>query len=172
MYCKCGCGNITKVASRTRAERGWIKGEHHNFVYGHSLRDPEKPLADIGKGINHNGYEYTTGGELVHRQIVEKLLGKTLSNDVVVHHWDENRANNENRNLLVCQDGAYHKLIHQRMNAFKACGDANWRKCHICKEYDDPQEMVNYEHLNNSFFHRECSRLKAKARYTEHKNVS
>lgn len=172
MYCKCGCGGVTKIATRTRQERGWIKGEHVSFIYGHILRDSNKPIGNIGNGITTKGYEYTTGGKLVHRDKIEKLLNKPLASKVFVHHWDENRSNNENSNLLVCQDNAYHRLIHQRMNAYKYSGNANWRKCYICKEYDDPLNMVNYKHLGNSFFHKECSRKKAKERYMEQKNVS
>lgn len=76
-----------------------------------------------------------------HVRIVESVIGKPLPPGAVVHHWDENKANNSNANLLVCPDDAYHKLIHARMRALAACGNANWRKCCRCGEYDDKSNL-------------------------------
>ena len=76
-----------------------------------------------------------------HVVIVETLLGKTLPTSVRVHHWDRNRRNNEHSNLLVCPSEAYHQLIHRRMRAYEACGNANWERCRYCKQWDDPAKM-------------------------------
>jgi len=172
MYCKCGCGQKTKIANRTRSERGWIKGEPKPYLYRHYKRDPNKPMDMLGKGINHKGYEYTTNHALVHRLKAEKALGKKLPKLAVVHHHDGDRSTNKNTNLVVCQDKAYHNLLHQRIRAYNACGDANFRKCPICKEYDSIQNMVNYPEHNRAFFHRECSRIKAKNYYRDKTNAA
>ena len=170
-FCKCGCGLTTRTATRTRAERGWVKGEPQEFIYGHSLRDPNKQIEDMGIGVNAKGYSYTTGGTLVHRINAERVLGKTLPSRAAVHHIDENRQNPNNNNLVICQDNTYHQLLHQRMRALKSSGHAGWRKCYICKKHDDPARMVNYE-SHPSYFHRECSREKAKRQYREMKNAA
>lgn len=36
--CECGCGTPTKVATRTDARKGWVKGEPFRFAYGHGGR--------------------------------------------------------------------------------------------------------------------------------------
>lgn len=76
-----------------------------------------------------------------HVYIVEQVLGRSLPKGAEVHHFDENRSNNSNNNLVVCQDKAYHKLLHSRQNAMAACGNPNWRACAFCKKYDDIRNM-------------------------------
>ena len=38
MYCKCGCGEITKIANRNLKDRGIKKGEHLLYLHGHNRR--------------------------------------------------------------------------------------------------------------------------------------
>lgn len=71
----------------------------------------------------------------------------------VVHHADGDNKNNSHTNLVVCDDQGYHLLIHMRINAYDACGNANWRKCPICKEYDDPALM---KRNGKSYRHAAC----------------
>lgn len=59
----------------------------------------------------------------------------------MIHHVNQKRSCNENGNLVVCQDNAYHKLLHQRTRALLACGHADWRKCNVCKQYDASENM-------------------------------
>jgi hypothetical protein len=74
----------------------------------------------------------------------------------VVHHFDENTLNNSNDNLVICQDTKYHSLLHVRTRAYKACGNADWRKCKYCKQYDDPGNL--YISPNGvDVCHRKCS---------------
>lgn len=75
------------------------------------------------------------------RAIVEEVLGKKLPSSVIVHHADCNENNNEKTNLVVCQDKAYHNLLHARIRALDACGNANYRPCQFCKKYDDTSNM-------------------------------
>lgn len=73
--------------------------------------------------------------------IVEKILGYKLPVGSCIHHIDGNNRNNDNTNLVVCQDLSYHNLLHRRYTAYKECGNAHWRKCAYCKKYDDPNNM-------------------------------
>ena len=38
--CRCGCGKETKLAPKNRADRGWVKGQHIPFIYGHNPTIP------------------------------------------------------------------------------------------------------------------------------------
>lgn len=71
-----------------------------------------------------------------HIVIAEKALGRTLPIGAEVHHIDYNRGENKNTNLVICQDHKYHALLHQRTDALRACGHADWLKCRFCKKYD------------------------------------
>lgn len=78
---------------------------------------------------------------LLHKVVAEMALGKPLPKGAVVHHIDGNKKNNFTCNLVICQSQAYHKLLHIRADALEICGNANWRRCKFCKEYDDPINM-------------------------------
>jgi len=41
-YCQCGCGGTTRIATRNNKIKGWIKGQHINYILGHN-----------SKGVNH-----------------------------------------------------------------------------------------------------------------------
>lgn len=71
----------------------------------------------------------------VHVWIAERVLGRALPPGAEVHHIDENPFNNTPTNLVICPDAAYHKLLHKRMRALRACGNANWLHCKHCKTY-------------------------------------
>jgi len=76
-----------------------------------------------------NGYiMHESGGVAVleHVRVAEKALGKPMPPGAVVHHIDENKQNNVSTNLVICPSSTYHQLIHVRMRALAACGNANW----------------------------------------------
>jgi hypothetical protein len=107
------------------------------------VNEPAHPRA------KHNGY--------VHNYILvaEKALGHFLPAKAQVHHFDENRLNDSPGNLVICENQAYHALLHMRVRAKRACGNPNWRKCVLCKAYDD---SINMDKSGNSggFRHRAC----------------
>lgn len=79
-----------------------------------------------------------------HILVVEKTLGHFLQARAVVHHVDGNVSNNAPTNLVVCEDQAYHLLLHQRLRAFRACGDPSALKCDRCGRYDTPPSIAVY----------------------------
>lgn len=115
-----------------------------------------------GKTINARGYilrhdphngkaaNYTKE----HILIVEAVLGKKLPLFAVVHHFDGNTFNNNNSNLIICENQSYHILLHQRQRALRDSGNANMLKCSICKKYDFPKNM--YILPNGQGRHRKC----------------
>lgn len=106
--------------------------------------------------IDKAGYHLKMVGDKyvpVHVSMAEKALGHPLPVGAEVHHANGKRADNRNENLVICPGRAYHSLLHQRMRALAACGNANWRKCYICKTYDDP---VNLYIHDSAVCHRRC----------------
>ena len=95
-------------------------------------------------------------GLMAASRFVKNLLGKRWRSQYEVHHVDYDETNNSHNNLVVCQDKKYHRLLHRRTDALVACGRANWRKCEICKQYDDPDNL----HISKSdrhCYHNKCN---------------
>lgn len=128
--CECGCGQQVK----------------NRFISGHNKNGSQNPNWKGGSfmGAGNSKYKliYSPGhsrcciGNHVLEQILiaEKALGKPLPPKAVVHHHTPTQ-------LVVCQDQAYHMLIHKRTKAYNECGHANWLKCRYCKKYDDPVNL-------------------------------
>lgn len=166
-YCQCGCGQKTKIITRTYSAIGWKKGEFKKWIRGHHLKLKNGKKSNNWKGGKHkdscgyirisNNHSHPKndgyGRVKEHVLIVERVLGKSIPINSIIHHVDENRANNKNDNLVLCQDKKYHRLIHTRLNAFKNCGNANWKKCWICKQYDD---LKNLEVIKRNTQHKKC----------------
>lgn len=100
----------------------------------------------------------SSGNVLEHIIIVEKALGKHLTDKAEVHHVNEIKTDNRNENLVICQDRTYHALLHLRKRALLACGNADWRKCVRCKSWDAMENLsintkegsragLTYQHL-------------------------
>lgn len=160
--------------SRPIKAKGWCS-MHLQRWWKHG--DPLKRLRKAnGEGwISAEGYPMVTiNGEetQVHCLVAERALGKPLPNGAQVHHVDENRLNYSNNNLVICPSNAYHRFIHQRLNAYNACGHADWRKCQFCQTYSPTSEMK--QRTSGPFCHAECERADARARQAkkrEEKNV-
>lgn len=97
--------------------------------------------------------QHTRGQLLEHVAVAEQALGRPLPAKAEVHHVNRLRYDNRNRNLVICQDRSYHRLLHVRLEAFKACGDVTWRKCQFCKTYDAPERMYVTKKM---VYHRDC----------------
>jgi hypothetical protein len=68
-----------------------------------------------------------------HRELAEAALGKPLPEKAVVHHVDHDTLNKSPR-LVICEDQAYHMLLHRRERVVKAGGNPNTDKiCSLCK---------------------------------------
>jgi len=175
-YCKCGCGIKTNIITKTSSKENRVKGEPSQFLSGHNGRlkkniDMLKRLSGSGEkcpswkgGKRLDGYGYEmffnpSNGKVgdydrVHVAICEKVLQKPLPKFAVIHHADGNKANNKKNNLVICENSAYHQLLHKRNRAFIATGNPNSFKCSICKIYDTENNL--YISPNGRGRHRRC----------------
>lgn len=69
-----------------------------------------------------------------HRAIAERTLGKPLPPGAHVHHFNNQGRDNANRNLVICQDAGYHKLLHRRQRIVELGGNPNTEAwCGFCR---------------------------------------
>ena len=92
--------------------------------------------------------------EYAHRQKAELVLGRKLTTEERVHHVDNDKANNENTNLVICPNEKYHKLLHARQRIVELGGNPNtekycsYHKClHSRTEFSSNPSM--YDDLHN-----------------------
>lgn len=99
------------------------------------------------------------------RMYAVEVLGKYLSKDTVLHH-------HKGETFVLCQNKAYHNLLHQRLRAYEETGDAHKRKCIICKQYDLLENLE--EHKQNkkyvNYRHKSCRNKEAREHY--HKQLT
>jgi len=153
--CECGCLQLAPIAKKTDKRRGHIKGEPIRFIHGHHNKMQPKG----SKSISWNGgtRRMEDGRIRIYKPehsradkkgyvlrsvlVAEKATGKSIPRTAIVHHVNEDPTDDKNENLVICNGIAYHLLLHQRKRAYDACGNAGWRKCWICKEYDGPNNL-------------------------------
>lgn len=106
-----------------------------------------------------------------HVIVAERALGKKLPTGAQVHHVNLNPSDNRPSNLVICPDDAYHKLLHKRQRALDECGNANYRKCWICKHYDNPTNLTirTGKKGTQTVVHLECEREHNNARWPKRK---
>src|SRR5436190_8324618 len=77
-------------------------------------------------------HRHTMKGNRVYEHIykAEIALGHPLPPQAEVHHVNGKRPDNQNANLVICEDHAYHALLHRRIRVLQAGGNPNTDK--IC----------------------------------------
>lgn len=149
-----GCLGVAKARD--------LCSKHHDryLRHGDPLKTVRRPKGS-GTLRSRGDCLVTVAGRHVfeHVLIAERALGKPLPPGACVHHVDENPANNNPLNLVICPDQAYHSLLHVRARALAACGNADWRKCKRCGKYDSVTRLSVY---GNEAVHPECNRAHAK----------
>lgn len=116
-----------------------MAGTRHNDGSGHvTLTCRPKKDRVVGKDgyarvlvpghpkASNSGYVYE------HIVVAERALGHLLPPLAEVHHVNEVRDDNRPRNLVICQDKAYHKLLHARARRLRELGSVLLRRCPDC----------------------------------------
>lgn len=148
-----GCGKAIRA-------RGWCVshwGRWHR--YGDPLGESSRRASGTGT-INHQGYIFhrrRTCNRSLHVEIAERAFGGPLPDGVKVHHGNGIKLDNRNDNLVICPNAAYHALLHARMRALATCGNADWRKCKHCKQWDAPENLKAFRGSRN-IAHTQCLR--------------
>jgi hypothetical protein len=96
------------------------KGEN-NYFYGkhlipHNMRFEAIIKVKTGKGYIQLRYFDTNGERKVkyeHRDVMERVLGRQLRVEEVVHHKDQNVENNSTDNLMVFDSDLEHRKFHK-----------------------------------------------------------
>lgn len=170
--CYCGCGEKTNLAKQTIPKRGMVKGEPNRYIANHQflgrdLSREKNPSWKGGRYVNDVGYvmvldpshprAMANGYIREHILIAERALGKPLPEGVQVHHPGDV---SDNGCIVICQDQNYHLLLHIRARALGDCGNANYRKCKFCQEYDDPDNLYVQQSVGHGWnvYHMECVR--------------
>ena len=134
--CECGCGQVAPKAKRTNTTLGYIKGQQLRFIAGHNLRSKHP-----GKTYRKDGYvliQTNNGRELEHLIVAEKMIGRKLTKDEIVHHINGKRDDNRPENLRVLSGHEKHVDVHTSKrrekypDGFKSCP-----KCGVIKPFSD-----------------------------------
>jgi len=164
--CECGCGKPTPLYKQNNKARGQIKGQHMKVCPWHrkGLKGPNHPNWLGGLRLTGSGYievlqrEHPRAGSSgyvrSHLLLAERALGKPVVPPMQVHHVNFCRDDNRPGNIVLCQDQAYHRLLHTRTKAIHATGNPQARQCKFCKEWGtDLQEMNKY---GRTPYHKHC----------------
>ena len=82
-----------------------------------------------------------------YRLRAERALGKTLPACVPVHHVDGTRR--DNTPLVICQDDAYHKLLHVRTRVLAVGGNPNTDQ--VCCRCQTPKALTEFNQGNGAY---------------------
>ena len=98
------------------------------------------------------------GRILEHRLIAERVLGRVLPLGAEIHHLNGQKSDNTPSNLVICENHAYHMLLHRRQHALDACGHAGYLRCRHCREWDSPANLKVFERpkVGVDAYHKTC----------------
>jgi len=106
-----------------------------------------------------------------HVLIAEAALGRYLDRKHHVHHHNRKKSDNANTNLVICEDTAYHALLHVRTRIVEAGGDPDRDKicgnCGLRPRSEFGPNSIKPDGLNQ--YCRPCDRVLSRLRYGRRK---
>lgn len=139
------------VGCQSVANRNDMCQKHYRRmrVHGDPMKTNRRSNSD-GKGYRNKGQKG------LHVILAERAIGKSLPKGAVVHHVNGDKSDNTPSNLVICPSSSYHALLHIRTRALAETGNANARKCKICKKYDLTENLTILR--NGVVYHPICNR--------------
>lgn len=147
--CECGCGQPTLLAPYTYHGWGWVKGVPLRFLHNHHTKGERNNHWGDGRYQDKDGYIWirqpdhpfakSNGFVQEHRLVVEARLGRFLQPEEIVHHDDENPANNADSNLILTD-----RPEHARIHSLNEKWSRKHEKCVDCGGTDRPHEAQGY----------------------------
>ncbi len=134
-YCQCGCGQRTSITTHTDRRVGAVKGQPRRFVMGHAWQGRPRPARRKDIVVRYRKMSLGHGKQKEwHLVRAERAVGHPLPSGAEVHHPDRDTWN-ANARLVICEDRAYHFLLHRRMRVKAAGGNPNTDAiCGWCKQ--------------------------------------
>jgi hypothetical protein len=162
--CECGCGQPTRIASKTKTSRGEVKGQPQRFIHGHAARVIRGSLGErlargfdrddsgcwLWSGATTNGYGVIQEGgrqQRAHRVMYEQLVAPIPEGDDLHHTCGKRRCVNPEH--LIPLSRSRHKSAHAEAitrcphgheytpeNTYMIPGK-NQRQCRACKRSAD-----------------------------------
>lgn len=165
ILCECGCGNLAPIAKTTDKRCGHVKGQPIRFISGHNSRWSNNPNWNGGRRICNGYVQVMVNGIYIaeHILLAERALGRKLPPGAQVHHVNEIQNDNKPGNLVLCEDQAYHRLLHRRARALRATGCALANKCVRCKQWAMPGDET-IKQTGRQFVHPACASSYGKQR--------
>lgn len=102
----------------------------HGYV---QVSVPEHPFAE------KCGYLYE------HRLVMEKIIGRYLRSEEMVHHKNGNKADNNPENLVLVANAAEHLLLHRKRKDLRNPGEPNSIITCAC---GCGEELLKYDNMN------------------------
>lgn len=84
------------------------------YEYRKKTYDHHKIYEENGYLVRYEGGYNKKGNVKIHREVVEKAIGRRLRPDEVVHHTDGDRKNNKLENLQVLSRGDHSRLHREK----------------------------------------------------------
>lgn len=154
--CACGCGDPTARIAKTDTSRGYRAGAYRTYKRGHHARLKERRRMRGSRPLIYvPGHPRADAAGWVYEHIVvaERALGRFLPAQHPVHHVNGIKQDNRPDNLVLCEDAAYHALLHQRQRAVAAGRTPTARPCMHCLVID---ELVNMKLSGRKAYHVIC----------------
>lgn len=169
-YCQCGCGEKTKVAAKSRTDRGYVRGEPIRYVRGHQHRHPQPWYLEEDTGFNSPcwiwrghingatkyGVIWREGkARLAHRWVYQREVG-AIPMGMVLDHLCR---------VPACVNPEHLEPVTNAENVLRGFGPfaVNARKTHCPRghEYTPDNTYITKQGFRNC---RSCSREKAAER--------
>jgi hypothetical protein len=168
-FCHCGCGERTPIATMTRTERGYRKGEPQKYIHGHNGSKPltwtvedcgyETPCWIWGLALNPNGYghiEREGRHHGAHRWVYEQIVGP-IPAGMTIDHLCRNKpcvnpdhlepvTHAENLRRRPCS-----RITMDQAREIRARVAAGERQCDVWRTMGLPQELISRVVLGKSW---------------------